>query len=257
MPVVLSVTLAVGAGELAKKKAIVTRMTAIEELAGMTMLCSDKTGTLTLNKLTINKDEFICYTDVDIDQCLLYAAYASRIVNADAIDSCIVKNQGENGAVKAREGIQELHFLPFDPVGKRTQITFRDLKTGKLRRVCKGYPPVALALSHPTKDFEHRVEADLDMLAKRGFRGLGISICDCDCPADYDGPVNAEMPPSGPWKFLAVMPLFDPPRHDTAETINRALNLGVPVKMVTGDALAIAKETARMLGMGTNCYPTK
>lgn len=147
---------------------------------------------------------------------------------------------GPDGPALARQGITELHFAPFDPVGKKTVITYRDGKDGRLYRASKGYPPMVLALCHPDPALAQRVDADLDALARRGFRGLGVAACAVQgggAGAEVEGPVTAEDPPSGPWTFLGTIPIFDPPRSDSAATIRRALELSVPVKMITGDAV--------------------
>ncbi|KAI8451143.1 hypothetical protein BY996DRAFT_7322332, partial [Phakopsora pachyrhizi] len=135
MTTILSVTLAVGAQQFAKYKAIVTRITAIEELAGVTILCSEKTGTLTTNKLTIDKSTVKTYSDVSANDICLLASYASQSKNQDAIDSCII---GMVGTKAAQRGIKLIDFKPFDPVIKRTEITYIDIATGEMRRVTKG-----------------------------------------------------------------------------------------------------------------------
>jgi H+-transporting ATPase len=142
MPTVLSVTLAVGAQQLAKHKAIVTRITAIEELAGVTILCSDKTGTLTTNKLTIDLGTVKTYSTYSNDDVVLLAAYASRTENQDAIDACVVGCVGD--PARAREGIKLLDFKPFNPVDKRTEITYIEDATGKMKRVTKGMTGVII-----------------------------------------------------------------------------------------------------------------
>ncbi|KAK1267076.1 Plasma membrane ATPase 1 [Acorus gramineus] len=211
MPTVLSVTMAIGAHRLAQQGAITKRMTAIEEMAGMDVLCSDKTGTLTLNKLTVDKNLVEVFTKgVDQDTVILMAARASRTENQDAIDTAIVGMLAD--PKEARAGIQEVHFLPFNPTDKRTALTYIDSE-GKMHRVSKGAP-------------------------------------------EQEVPEGRKDSPGLPWQFIGLLPLFDPPRHDSAETIRRALNLGVNVKMITGDQLAIGKETGRRLGMGTNMYPS-
>jgi H+-transporting ATPase len=142
MPTVLSVTLAVGAQQLAKYKAIVTRITAIEELAGVTILCSDKTGTLTTNKLTIDISTVKTYGPYNAEEVILLAAYASRTENQDAIDACVVGCIGS--PAKAREGIKLVDFKPFNPVDKRTEITYTEDSTGKMKRVTKGMTGVII-----------------------------------------------------------------------------------------------------------------
>ncbi|KAI0501574.1 hypothetical protein KFK09_016519 [Dendrobium nobile] len=246
MPTVLSVTMAIGSHRLSQQGAITKRMTAIEEMAGMDVLCSDKTGTLTLNKLTVDKSLIEVFTKgVTRDTVILMAARASRIENQDAIDTAIVGSLAD--PKEARSDIQEVHFLPFNPTDKRTALTYID-NEGKLHRVSKGAPEQILHLAHNKSDIEQRVHAVIDKFAERGLRSLAVAY--------QEIPEGRKESPGGPWQFIGLLPLFDPPRHDSADTIRRALNLGVNVKMITGDQLAIAKETGRRLGMGTNMYPS-
>ncbi|KAK2965938.1 hypothetical protein RJ640_005354, partial [Escallonia rubra] len=246
MPTVLSVTMAIGSHRLAQQGAITKRMTAIEEMAGMDVLCSDKTGTLTLNKLTVDKNLIEVFAKgVDADTVVLMAARASRVENQDAIDTAIVGMLAD--PKEARAGIQELHFLPFNPTDKRTALTYLDSE-GKMHRVSKGAPEQILNLAHNKSDIENRVHAIIDKFAERGLRSLAVAY--------QEVPEGRKESAGGPWQFVGLMPLFDPPRHDSADTIRRALNLGVNVKMITGDQLAIGKETGRRLGMGTNMYPS-
>ncbi|MGA8186281.1 MAG: plasma-membrane proton-efflux P-type ATPase [Terriglobia bacterium] len=230
MPTVLSVTMAVGARLLARKEAIVTRLAAIEELAGVDVLCSDKTGTLTQNKLTLG-DPF-SVNNVPADQVILNAALASRADNKDTIDLAVL------GALKndqALEGYQVVHFQPFDPVHKRTEVTVKDAD-GKEFKATKGAPQVILELSANAGQVKPAVEKAVNEFAARGFRSLGVARADAQ----------------GPWEFLGVLPLFDPPREEAKATIATARQMGVNVKMVTGDQVAIARETAGKLGLGTN-----
>ncbi|KAJ7945959.1 Plasma membrane ATPase [Quillaja saponaria] len=246
MPTVLSVTMAIGSHRLSQQGAITKRMTAIEEMAGMDVLCSDKTGTLTLNKLTVDKNLIeVLAKGVDADTVVLMAARASRTENQDAIDSAIVGMLADPN--EARAGVQEVHFLPFNPTDKRTALTYID-HGGKMHRVSKGAPEQILNLAHNKSDIERRVHAVIDKFAERGLRSLAVAY--------QEVPERIKESAGGPWQFIGLMPLFDPPRHDSAETIRRALNLGVNVKMITGDQLAIGKETGRRLGMGTNMYPS-
>ncbi|KAF8084812.1 hypothetical protein N665_0699s0025 [Sinapis alba] len=246
MPTVLSVTMAIGSHKLAQQGAITKRMTAIEEMAGMDVLCSDKTGTLTLNKLSVDKNlvEVFC-KGVEKDQVLLFAAMASRIENQDAIDAAMVGMLAD--PKEARAGIREVHFLPFNPTDKRTALTYID-SSGNWHRVSKGAPEQILELAKANNDLSKRVLSIIDKYAERGLRSLAV--------ARQVVPEKTKESPGGPWEFVGLLPLFDPPRHDSAETIRRALNLGVNVKMITGDQLAIGKETGRRLGMGTNMYPS-
>ena len=230
MPTVLSVTMAVGARLLAKKKAIVTRLVAIEELAGVDVLCADKTGTLTQNKLTLG-DPF-SVNKITAEQVILNAALASRADNNDTIDLAVLGGLKNDQALK---GYKVGHFQPFDPVHKRTEaaVTGPD---GKAFKVTKGAPQVILALSTNAGEVKPAVDKAVNEFAARGFRSLGVARAEGD----------------GKWQFLGVLPLFDPPRDDAKSTIATAQQMGVKVKMVTGDALAIAEETAKKLGMGTN-----
>jgi H+-transporting ATPase len=230
MPTVLSVTMAVGARLLAKRKAIVTRLVAIEELAGVDVLCADKTGTLTQNKLTLG-DPFEV-DGVAAEQVILAAGLASRADNNDTIDLAVLSGLKNDQALK---GYQVGHFQPFDPVHKRTEAAVTD-PDGKAFKVTKGAPQVILALSANAKQVTSTVDRAVNDFAARGFRSLGVARAEGD----------------GPWRFLGVLPLFDPPREDAKATIATAAQMGVTVKMVTGDALAIAQETAKKLGMGTN-----
>ncbi|KAJ7535143.1 hypothetical protein O6H91_12G020200 [Diphasiastrum complanatum] len=245
MPTVLSVTMAVGSHGLAKQGAIVKRMTAIEEMAGMDILCSDKTGTLTLNRLTVDKSLIeVLSKDADKELILLTAARASRVENQDAIDLAIVNMLGD--PKEAREGIEEVHFLPFNPTDKRTALTYLT-PDGKMHRATKGAPEQILALAPNIEAITQKVNHIVDKYAKRGLRTLAV--------AHQEVPEGSKDNEGSDWEILGLVPLFDPPRHDTADTVRRALELGVNVKMITGDQLAIAKETGRRLGMGTNMYP--
>ncbi|XP_060964892.1 ATPase 8, plasma membrane-type-like [Cannabis sativa] len=245
MPTVLSVTMAIGSHRLSQQGAITKRMTAIEEMAGMDVLCSDKTGTLTLNKLTVDKSLIEVFKDIDKDTVVLLAARASRVENQDAIDASIVGMLGD--PKEAREGITEVHFLPFNPVDKRTAITYID-NNGNWHRCSKGAPEQIIDLCNLTGQVKVKAHAIIDKYAERGLRSLAV--------ARQTVLEKTKESAGEPWEFVGLMPLFDPPRHDSAETIRRALELGVNVKMITGDQLAIGKETGRRLGMGTNMYPS-
>ncbi|XP_073285059.1 ATPase 8, plasma membrane-type [Primulina huaijiensis] len=246
MPTVLSVTMAIGSHRLSQQGAITKRMTAIEEMAGMDVLCSDKTGTLTLNKLTVDKNLVEVFPkNLDKETLLLLAARASRVENQDAIDASIVNMLSD--PKEARAGITEVHFLPFNPVEKRTAITYYD-SNGNWHRCSKGAPEQIIELCGLKGDVKNKAHAIIDNFANRGLRSLGVSR--------QTVPEKTKESDGGPWEFVGLLPLFDPPRHDSAETIRKALDLGVNVKMITGDQLAIGKETGRRLGMGTNMYPS-
>jgi len=230
MPTVLSVTMAVGARLLAKKQAIVTRLAAIEELAGVDVLCADKTGTLTQNKLTLG-DPF-AVAGVDADAVILQAALASRGDNDDTIDLAVLGGLKRKDAL---DGYKVGHFMPFDPVHKRTEASVTG-PDGTVFKVTKGAPQVILALVANQAAVKDAVAKTVDDFAARGFRALGVARAAAD----------------GTWQFTGVLPLFDPPRDQAAATIAEAARMGTKVKMVTGDALAIAREMSGKLGLGTN-----
>ncbi|WP_421726183.1 plasma-membrane proton-efflux P-type ATPase [Bauldia sp.] len=230
MPTVLSVTMAVGARLLAGMQAIVSRLASIEELAGMDVLCSDKTGTLTQNTLTLG-DPFAVEGEKPED-IIAAAALASRAEDEDTIDLAVIGGVKDKAALA---GYTVTHFQPFDPVHKRTEATL-NATDGTTVKVTKGAPQVILALSDNADAVKSAVTDAVDGFAKRGFRSLGVARAVGD---------------KG-WQFLGVIPLFDPPRTDSKETIAAAHDMGVTVKMVTGDQQAIAVEMAKQLGMGTD-----
>lgn len=240
MQVVCTSTMAVGSRRLAQRKVIVARLSAIEELAGMTILCSDKTGTLTQNKLGLR--EPLLMGDMNEEELIFYSALAAKRAqgNQDAIDFCLT-NAVKNKA-KLKE-FKEIKFVPFNPTDKRTESTV-EAPDGSIFKVTKGAPQVVLGLAHNSEDIRDRVSGAVQSLADRGFRALGVAI-------SYTGADEPEH-----WQFQGVLALFDPPRLDTKETIEHAIEMGVEVKMITGDQTAIAKETCRELGMGTNILDT-
>jgi H+-transporting ATPase len=230
MPTVLSVTMAVGARLIAKKQAIVTRLASIEELAGVDILCSDKTGTLTENKLTLG-DPF-CLAGLAADKIILEAALASRAEDKDSIDLTVI------GGVKDPKELASydvVHFTPFDPVHKRTEATVKG-PDGKQFSVAKGAPQAILQMSKNAAAVKPQVDKAIAGFAARGFRSLGVARADT----------------KDEWQFLGVLPMFDPPRPTAKATLASAKAMGVNVKMVTGDQVAIAQEMARELGLGTN-----
>ncbi len=231
MPTVLSVTMAIGARSLAKKQVIVTKLVAIEELAGVDVLCTDKTGTLTQNTLTLG--ESFTLNGLEEDKLLEYAALASREDDNDAIDNAIFK--GLKGAVKGKV----THFSPFDPVNKRTEAEVKEAE-GTFK-VSKGAPQVILELIGKDSATKDEVEKAVNDFASKGYRALGVAKTD----------------DKGEWKFLGLLSLFDPPREEAKSTIAMAEKMGIKVKMITGDQAPIARETAKTLGMGDNILEAK
>jgi H+-transporting ATPase len=230
MPAVLSVTMALGAKVLAIKQAVVTKLTAVEEVAGIDVLCSDKTGTLT--QATLTPGEPFTLQDTDANQVILAAALASRAEDQDPIDLAVLSGIKNEKELKQYE---ITHFQPFDPVHKRTEATAKD-QNGVEFRVTKGAPQVILALDPDAVKIQQGVDNAINGFASRGFRSLGVARTD----------------KQGKWQFLGIIPLYDPLREDSKETIDTAKKMGLKVKMVTGDQVAIAKEIARQLDLGTN-----
>ncbi len=231
MPAVLSMTMAVGAMLLSKKKAIVTRLESIEEMASMDILCSDKTGTLTQNQLTLG--EVRTFRAADAQEVLLMASLASRAENRDAIDEAVLQGLADKARLQA---YTQTDFVPFDPVRKRTEATIRDAD-GNTFLVTKGAPQVIMAMTDLDEADRKRAEQVVDEFASQGYRALGVGM-------KRQGETT--------WTFLGILSLFDPPREDSAETIAQAREYGVDIKMVTGDNLAIARQISSKLGLGTN-----
>lgn len=230
MPTVLSVTMAVGAERLAQKQAIVSRLAAIEELAGIDVLCSDKTGTLTMNQLTLG--EPFCTNGTQVEQLILSAALASRLEDQDPIDLAII---GALTKHQSLDAYQILQFQPFDPVSKRTEATAQS-REGNTFKVMKGAPQVIFSLAENVESIREAVEQVIAEFAHRGFRSLGVAQTDAQ----------------GQWQFSGILPLYDPPRSDAQQTLTEMKELGVRVKMVTGDQVAIAQEIAQQLGLRSN-----
>jgi H+-transporting ATPase len=230
MPAVLSVTMAVGARALAKMKAIVSRLESIEEMAGMDILCSDKTGTLTQNRLTVG--EPVPLGDVSADELKVAAALASNPDNSDdAIDQAVLGSVADPAVLNT---YRRARFVPFDPVGKRTEATIEQTN-GPAFKVTKGAPQVIQRLCGLTGSAAESVTHSVDDFAERGYRTLGVA-------RSNDGDA---------WQFLGLLSLYDPPREDSADTIARAIDHGIDVKMVTGDNTAIAIQISQTLGLGT------
>lgn len=242
LPAVVTTTMAVGAAYLAKKKAIVQKLSAIESLAGVEILCSDKTGTLTKNKLSLADPYTV--EGVEPDDLMLTACLAAsrKKKGLDAIDKAFLKSLKFYPRAKATlTKYKVIEFHPFDPVSKKVTAVVES-PAGE-RIICvKGAPLFVLKTveeDHPIpenvlNDYKNKVAE----FASRGFRSLGV----------------ARKRGEGHWEILGIMPCSDPPRHDTARTVSEAKNLGLSIKMLTGDAVGIARETARQLGLGTNIY---
>ena len=234
LPAVLSVTMAVGAIALAKKEAIVSKLVAIEEMAGVDVLCSDKTGTITKNELTLaDVRPLEGFTASDV---LLYGSLASRAEDRDPIDAAILAKAGDAGALDTTPSSYKVtEFTPFDPVSKKTEATVEGADSSRFK-VSKGAPQAILALTSQNSELAQQVNVLVDAFAERGYRALGV----------------ARTNQQDDWLYVGLIALYDPPREDSEETIKTAQSMGVEIKMVTGDHTAIAKETASEVHLGTN-----
>ena len=230
MPAVLSITMAIGALNLARKDAIVKKLVAIEELAGVDILCSDKTGTLTKNQLVCG--DIIALNNFSKEDVVLFAVLASREEDADAIDMAILNEAKKLGLIEKIKNYKIKKFIPFDPVIKRTEAEITNKETFK---VSKGAPQVILELCNADDRLREEINKIVDKLAENGYRALGVAV------------YKDER-----WIFAGIIPLYDPPREDAPLAVKKIKELGVKIKMVTGDHVAIAKNIARMLGIGDN-----
>lgn len=237
MPAVLSVTMAVGASALARKEAIVSKLASIEEMAGMDILCSDKTGTITKNELTLA--EVVPFGQFEVNDVLTLATLASNEEDHDPIDTAIIERTKAEEANQKRLGdIEIVDFKPFDPVIKHTEAKVKE-GTSEYQ-VAKGAPQAILSLIDNPGKVKEQVENQVEAFAEKGYRALGVARTD----------------EKGNWRYAGMIPLYDPPREDSAETIKTAQKMGVEVKMVTGDHTAIAKETADLVGLKRNIKNT-
>jgi H+-transporting ATPase len=246
MEIVTTTTLALGSKELTKHGAIVTRLAAIEDMAGMAILCSDKTGTLTLNEMHIQEHTPCYVSGLNQYELLRLASMAAKWKEParDALDKLVLGcDTNPNGVdLKSMDCIEQLDYLPFDPVIKRTEGTVKDL-SGKINggqkfQTSKGAPQVLLKLVDGSGGIDaatkKKVENDVTELGKRGIRAIAVAKTDT----------------SGVWRMQGLLTFLDPPRPDTKETVRLSRVNGVAVKMITGDHLLIALETARVLDMG-------
>ena len=242
LPAVVTTTMAVGAAYLARKKAIVQKLTAIESLAGVEILCTDKTGTLTKNKLALHEPYTV--PGVDPEDLMLTACLAAtrKKKGMDAIDKAFLKALRYYPRAKAvLTKYKVTNFQPFNPVSKRVSATV-EAPNGESIICVKGAPMFILRTVKDENPISEEIEINytnkVAEFAARGFRSLGI----------------ARKRENEQWEILGIMPCADPPRYDTAKTIDEAKTLGLKIKMLTGDAVGIARETSRQLGLGTNVY---
>jgi H+-transporting ATPase len=237
--IVTTTTLALGSRGMSKHGAIVSRLAAIEDLAGMAILCSDKTGTLTLNKMVIQPETPVYFEGETQYSLLRFAAMAAKWKEPpkDALDT-LVLNAVDKPSLDVME--QE-NYMPFDPVVKRTEGTVKDTRSGEVYKTTKGAPHVLLKLIENRPEVVAAVEKDVKELGSKGVRSLAVA-------RTLPGQDNV-------WHMLGLLTFLDPPRPDTKQTIADARANGVAVKMITGDHLLIAKNMAQMLDLGDMIQP--
>ncbi len=229
LPAVLSVTLAVGAVNLARRQAIVSRLTAIEELAGVDVFCSDKTGTLTKNEMQVA--EPAAFEGHDERALFLAAALASKPENRDPIELPIFAYIRERLGGLDLSAYKQVSFTPFDPVRKRTEAQVE--KGGERFVAVKGAAQVLLGLAQLPDERAQEIRGRVDELAAKGYRTLAVG----------------RRTGASPLELLGLIPLYDPPRDDSRDVIREMRDHGIDVKMVTGDNAAIAREIGRILGL--------
>ncbi|RLA01002.1 MAG: metal-transporting ATPase, partial [Gammaproteobacteria bacterium] len=222
MPAVLSVTMAVGALNLARKQAIVSKLTAIEELAGVDVFCTDKTGTLTENRMQV-ADPIVLdgYTQSELFQI---AALASKLENNDPIELPIFQYIDEHLPDIDLSRFHQKHFTPFDPTGKRTEAVIES--GGQQFTAIKGAAQVLIGMAALTDEQTATINQRVDQLAAKGYRTLAVGKKSGDAPL----------------VLIGLIPLYDPPRTDSRQVIADMRDYGVRVKTVTGDHVAIARE---------------
>ena len=234
LPAVMSVTLAIGAIALAKKKAIVSKLVSIEEMSGMDVLCSDKTGTITKNEISVA--ETVALNNFKETDVILLGTLASKEEDKDPIDNAIISRAKEINAINEHSDSYKIEkFKPFNPVSKRTEATVTDVK-GYQFEVAKGAPQTILTLTGDNKSLSEKIKDEVNQFAGKGYRALGVAKADSN----------------GQWQYVGLIALHDPPREDSAETIKTAQEMGIDVKMITGDHTAIAKEISHQVHLGTN-----
>jgi H+-transporting ATPase len=232
LPATFTLATALGSVELVRHGVLVTRLAAIEEAASMDVLCTDKTGTITENRMTVAEiHSYSSYTQEDV---LHYGALACDTATQDPIDLAVLSAAKErNGA--AAEG-QRISFTPFSPATKRTEAIFAT--PASRLRVVKGAPQVIQPLCGPN---QAPIESDVDLLASRGYRVIAVAVGD-------DQQLN----------MVGLIALQDPPRSDSSWLIGRLKDMGVRVLMITGDGESTARAIAEQVGIqGKVCNAEK
>ena len=229
LPVMFTVSMAIGSLELAKKGVLVTRLSASEDAASMDILCADKTGTITMNRLSVTS--VMPREGFDEDSVILNGALASQEANQDPIDEAFISAARERSLL-SQTYVQE-QFIPFDAKTRRTEAVITS--DSRQFRVMKGAVNVVAQACGVDLE-ETGIERRMTDFAARGYRTLAIAV-------------------SGPDHMLrlcGLVALYDMPRPDSKELIRKLGDLGVSVKMLTGDALPIAKEISNQVGLGNS-----
>jgi plasma-membrane proton-efflux P-type ATPase len=229
LPVMFTVSMAVGSKELAKRGVLVTRLSAAEDAATMDVLCVDKTGTITMNQLAVTDViplEHATETDV-----LFAGALASQEANQDPIDLAFLAAAKDRHTFDNVPKVTPISFAPFDAKTRRTEAVVE--QDGQRLRVMKGaVRTIAEACGQSSAAIE-QLEARVGASAAKGYRSLAV----------------ARGPETGAPALVGLVSLYDPPRPDAKQLIAALQDHGVAVKMLTGDALAVASEIARGVGL--------
>jgi len=229
LPVMFTVSMAVGSRELAKRGVLVTRLSAAEDAATMDVLCVDKTGTITMNRLAVTG--VIPLGHATEEDVLHAGALASQEANQDPIDLAFLAEAKARRVFDARPTVTPVSFAPFDAKTRRTEAIVE--QGGHRQRVMKGaVRTLAEACAMPAAEVD-ALESRVSAAAAKGYRTLAV----------------ASGPESGISTLIGLVTLFDPPRADARQLIAELRALGVSVKMLTGDALAVAKEIAQGVGL--------
>jgi H+-transporting ATPase len=227
LPAVLSVTMAVGARHLARHEAVVSHLPAVEEMSGVDVLCSDKTGTITKNQLAI-AEVAVIDAGISREEVLREAALTAERDGHDPIDTAIAAALGS-----PVDGVEVLEYEPFDADRKRAEARLRG-PGGAEYRVAKGAVQAILALSGHAASGAGRVSEVTAEFARQGYRSLAVARSDDEV-----------------WRLTGVLAIEDPPREDSQQTLELARELGVKVKMVTGDRVEIARQIGEEVGIGS------
>jgi len=229
LPAMFTITMALGSIELSKRGVLVTRLSASEDAASMDTLCTDKTGTITLNRISIA--EVVPLDSLNEDQVITFGALASQEANQDPIDVAFIQEAKEKNVDLSKYKV--LKFVPFDPKTRRTEATVQ--YDGKVVEVMKGAVNVIVELCKLDENIKKKVQETMDSMAEKGYRSLGIALKE-----------------NGEAKLIGIVGLYDKPRPDSARLISELKDLGVKVKMLTGDAKPIALQVAKQVGLGEN-----